>query len=89
MYFVLTPIMLDLRSHVAHRVVFVDKLFLAELAMCENTATNNRKVHQAQDIQQRLKITVLIEIYQNGVAVLHHRNEVNESTVLVLILKTK
>ena len=42
-------------------------------------------VHQAQDVQQRLKTTVLIEIYLNGVAVLHHRKERDELAILVLI----
>ena len=43
-------------------------------------------VHQASDIQQRHKITFLIEIDPNGVAVLHHRKEMNKLTILVLIL---
>ena len=42
-------------------------------------------VHQAQNVQQRLKITALIEIDPNGVAVLHHRKEMNELTILVMI----
>ena len=45
----------------------------------------NHIVHQAQDGQQRLKITTLIEIVPNGVAVLHHRKETNGLTILMLI----
>ena len=42
-------------------------------------------VHQSQDAQQRLKIKFLIEIDPNEVVVLHHRKEMDRSTILVLI----
>ena len=43
-------------------------------------------VHQVQDVQQHLKITVLIEIDKKGVVVLHHKKEMNGLTRLVLTL---
>ena len=41
-------------------------------------------VHQAQDVQQCLKITVLIEIDLNRIAVLNHRKEINGLTIMAL-----